>query len=316
MHSSPVGLADGRISPLRMTGEQNTSSHSYQGASGILAGGVDWTEMHHMSSRIDSRSFPLHLIRRSLRIDEPLIEFSHPSSSSLPVCIYRPMLPQFAPERPPSTPNEKGILFILSFFFVLFLFFDWFQQYSPAKLAVPFFFLSWAILLVAHELGHAAMAALLGWRVEKICLGMGKIFFLGRIAGLSVELRAIPISGYIQPRPTNLNFPRLKQFLIYGAGPGIELVLVAILAVLIGRESLLTSSSDPAIIAAQSFCVAAILGAGFNLIPLPHASDNGIAWSDGLGMLLCWRIPDEVFAERMRDDHTPRSDTRFSALHS
>jgi len=47
--------------------------------------------------------------------------------------------------------------------------------------------------------------------------------------------------------------------------------------------------------------VAALFGAIFNLIPFPHRTAEGTAWSDGLGMILCWRIPDEEFRKRMAD---------------
>ena len=69
---------------------------------------------------------------------------------------------------------------------------------------------------------------------------------------------------------------------------------------------MLRRSPEVGMIAAQSFCVAALFGAILNLIPFPHQTAQGSAWSDGLGMILCWRIPDEEF--RLRMENAPESD--------
>ncbi len=209
------------------------------------------------------------------------------------------MLPD-PPDRPPQTPNEWGLLAVLSFFFGLFLVLELAREFRIEKLSVPFFLLAWVVLLVLHEFGHAIAARLLGWRVERISIGAGRIRWERRFLGMPVEFRTLPLSGFVLPRPVDLRAPRLKQCLIYAAGPGIELLAVAFVACVVGADRLLAASAHPGMIAAQSFCVAALLGAGFNLIPLSHRSGGGAAWSDGLGMILCWRISDEEY-RRMRD---------------
>lgn len=209
------------------------------------------------------------------------------------------MLPD-SPDRSPQTPNEWGLLVVLSFFFGLFLVLELAQEFRMEKLSVPFFLLSWVVLLVLHEFGHALMARLLGWRVERISIGTGKIRWERLFLGMPVEFRTLPLSGFVLPRPVDLTAPRLKQCLIYAAGPGIELLAVVLLAWLVGTDRLLAASAHPGMIAMQSFCVAAIFGAGFNLIPLSHRTGGGTAWSDGLGMILCWRTTDEDY-RRMRD---------------
>ncbi len=218
------------------------------------------------------------------------------------------MILQSGPDRPPQTPNEWGLVVVLSFFFLLFLALDVVQDFTATKLGIPFFFVSWVFLLVIHEAGHAMMARLLNWRVERVCIGAGKVRYEREIVGMKVEFRTIPLSGFVTPRPRNLDFPRLKHFLIFAAGPGIELVLVAGIVILIGRETMLTPSESLAIIAAQSFCVAALYGAITSLIPLPHSTSGGVAWSDGLGMLMCWGIPDETFRTWMEGEAEGESD--------
>lgn len=195
------------------------------------------------------------------------------------------------PERPPRTKNEWGILVILSFFFVLFLILELAREFSVAKLSVPFFLSSWVVLLIIHEFGHAIMARLVGWRVKLISIGTGKIILELAILGMPVEFRAIPLSGFVQPEAVNNQFPRLKQFLIFAAGPGIELLCVGLIVAIFGSSSLLQRTSDVTMIAVQSFCVAALLGVFMNLLPFSHETKDGRAWSDGLGMILCWGKP-------------------------
>lgn len=207
------------------------------------------------------------------------------------------MLPD-TPDRAPNTPNEWGILVILSFFFGLFLLVELAHEFSIEKLSAPFFLIAWVILLVIHEAGHALMAWLVGWRVERIAIGSGRVRLERRILGVPIEFRTLPLSGYVIPRPRDLRAPQLKHCLIFAAGPGIELLLVALVALLTTPDRLLSASGHPGMIALQAFCVAALLGAGFNLIPFPHANGKGgISWSDGLGMILCWRISGKTYRQ-------------------
>lgn len=204
------------------------------------------------------------------------------------------------PERSPQSPNEWGILIVLSFFFGLFLLIELASEFSVQKLSVPFFLFSWVILLVLHEGGHALMARLFGWRVERICLGTGKVRWERPLFGIPVEFRTIPLSGFVVPRPVDLRAARLKLSLIYAAGPGIELLAVALIAAIVGPDRLLQASREVPMIAIQSFSVAAIFGAGLNLIPLPHRTQQGMGWSDGLGMVASWWLRDEDL-QRLRD---------------
>ncbi len=208
------------------------------------------------------------------------------------------MLPddESIPDRGPETPNEWGVMVIIALTFAVLIGLELAKDFTVAKLSVPFFLISWVILLVVHEFGHALAAKFLGWQVDLVCIGTGKVRFRRRIFGMPVEFRSIPISGFAQPRPADLISPQLKQCVIYAAGPGIELLLVAVIAVLVGPDAMLHRSQEVWIVALQSFCVAAIFGAGFNLIPFPHQTRDGVAWSDGLGMIMSWRIPTSEFA--------------------
>ncbi len=137
------------------------------------------------------------------------------------------------------------------------------------------------------------MARALGWRVDLVSLGFGQIRRKLHILGMAVEIRTIPLSGFVRPRPLDLISPRFKNFLIYAAGPGIEILIVLMIALLLGPSNLLQRSASIPLVATQSFCLAALFGAILNLIPLPHRNDDGSqSWSDGLGMVLCWTLSD------------------------
>lgn len=170
------------------------------------------------------------------------------------------------------------------------------HNFQVAKLSLPFFLISWVLLLVIHEFGHAFMARAVGWKVDLISLGFGKVRKKGYIWGMQLEFRTIPLSGFVRPRPLDGIAPRLKNFLIYAAGPGVEILLVGFIAWLIGPSTLLQHTNSIFLIAIQSFCIAALFGAFFNLLPLPHRNDDGSqSWSDGLGMILCWTLPQSYY---------------------
>lgn len=207
--------------------------------------------------------------------------------------------PEHIPDRPPANAPEKWTIGLFSLIFFGLFTAEIARDFQVAKLSLPFFLISWVILLVVHEFGHALMARALGWEVDLISLGSGKIRRRLRVLGMDVEIRTIPLSGFVRPRPLDHISPHLKNFLIYAAGPGIEILLVLIIALTLGFSTLLQRSESIALIATQSFCLAALFGAIFNLIPFPHRNNDGSqSWSDGLGMILCWTIPDSHYGEQ------------------
>jgi Zn-dependent protease len=198
--------------------------------------------------------------------------------------------------RAPKTRAEKDVAWFFYLTFGVLLLLAILDDWQPEKFSIFFFLISWVLLLVIHEFGHALMARALGWEVDLIAIGFGGVRKRTRILGMPVQWRSIPIGGFVRPRPRDLHFPRLKDFLIYAAGPGIELLLVLALLLALGSETLLTRAGSLTVLAAQSFCVAALMGVFFTLVPLPYRNEDGSSsWSDGLGMLLCWRLPDEHF---------------------
>ncbi len=206
-------------------------------------------------------------------------------------------------ERPPDRAATKGERWFLTVFAALFfgmLGAEILRDFRPAKLAAVLVPLFWVPLLVLHEAGHAFVARLCGWEVERVVLGYGKLLKRIWIAGTSVELRQFPLEGFVLPYPRDLRSPRLKNTLIYAAGPGAEILLVLAVYLALGGDVLFASSESLAIIAAQSLCVAALMGVIINLIPHWTTTGGGRSWSDGMGILMSHRLPDSYFEAMMQ----------------
>ncbi len=186
-------------------------------------------------------------------------------------------------EAPDHTPGERLFLFVFMGLFIAGLTAELLKDFAPNRLSVVFFFISWCFLTVVHEAGHAIVAGLCGWKVDEIRLGFGPLIGRYRPWGQAVELRAFPIVGLVSCVPTSLKFARTKNLLIYAAGPAIELALAALLASAVGWETMLSASDSIGVIAAQSFAIAAVFGAGLNLVPF--SPQPGVI-TDGMGILM------------------------------
>jgi len=155
------------------------------------------------------------------------------------------------------------------------------DQFTLRKLSVLLFFFFWVPLLVLHELGHALMARAVGWRVREIVIGFGRTLWEGTLGETRIRIKLAPIEGYMLPAPVGRGRLRLKSALVYAAGPGVELLLLACVLGVFGVGALRTESEALSLIALKSFTVAVALGAGFNLLPFRA----GAGVSDGLGIL-------------------------------
>ncbi len=220
--------------------------------------------------------------------------------------------------RPPdSNSSSKDPGFerdILLFFWLVFggmLAFGIIDNFEPAKLGILFYLISWAILLVIHEFGHALMARFLNWRVELISIGFGKVVRKTRIWGMPLEFRSVPISGYVLPVPGDMDSPKTKNFLIYAAGPGIELFLVVLITGLFGWDNVFSRSPELWHIATQAFCLAALVGIITNVVPLviKDQESGDDQWTDGLGMIRCWQLPMSYYRDRYEEGRKPPSES-------
>ncbi|MBZ5647163.1 MAG: RIP metalloprotease RseP [Acidobacteriia bacterium] len=93
------------------------------------------------------------------------------------------------------------------------------------------------VLVVIHELGHYAMAKLLGVRVEVFSIGFGKRLIGFRRGDTDYRISAIPLGGYVKMSGENpmeqrsgdpaefMSHPRWQRFIIAFAGPFMNIVL-------------------------------------------------------------------------------------------
>jgi membrane-associated protease RseP (regulator of RpoE activity) len=169
-------------------------------------------------------------------------------------------------------------------------------NYQPAKLSVLFVLGFWVPLLVLHEGGHAAMAALLGSHVGQIVIGMGNVVHTFHIGSAVVEIRLLPLEGFVRQVPTNLHLPQLKSALIYFAGPAANLIVAGGVLAIIGPERLFTASEDYVMIAWQSLALTGAMQGVLNLIPHYIETADGFIPNDGLGIIRSFMLPDSYYA--------------------
>ena len=155
------------------------------------------------------------------------------------------------------------------------------EDYTPQKLSIVFFFPLWFVMLIVHELGHAAVARAVGWRVREIVIGMGKTLFVWRFGETKVSIKIAPLGGYVLPAPVTRYGTRLKSALIYAAGPGAEILVLLVMLAIFGFSGVFGAGDNLQIIFLKSLALVILIGAGFNLVPF---RTDGAA-SDGLGLI-------------------------------
>lgn len=96
-------------------------------------------------------------------------------------------------------------------------------------------------MILIHELGHYAVAKLLGVRVEQFAIGFGKRLCGIRKGETDYRINAIPLGGYVKMSGENpmdertgdpaefLSHPRWHRFLIAIAGPAMNILLAIFL---------------------------------------------------------------------------------------
>src|SRR4029077_7842785 len=134
-----------------------------------------------------------------------------------------------------------------------------------------------------HDTGHAVVTALVGWRVHRVVIGMGRPVFRFHVGHTPVEIRMVPVEGFVLPVPTNLRAPQLKSALIYFAGPGATLLVLALLVAVLGPSRLLSQTEDMRLVAAESLAVTVLTSALLNLVPHYIIDCKHRIANDGLG---------------------------------
>ena len=197
--------------------------------------------------------------------------------------------------RRPMTQSEARISTVFGLVITLLFLAAIFDEYSPKKLSIVFYVLFWVPMLVVHELGHAITARLLGWRVREIVIGFGRTLWQWQIGETRIRVKLAPIEGYVLPAPVDPKQTRLKSFLIYAAGPGAELLVLAMMLLWFGWDTVFNDSDLVWLVALKTLAVVILVGAGFNLLPFRVEG----AVSDGLGLLSSPFLSDEAIETRL-----------------
>ncbi|MFZ1389261.1 MAG: site-2 protease family protein [Thiolinea sp.] len=189
-------------------------------------------------------------------------------------------------DKKPSTTGENLLVYGLSAVFLGLMLLEIFTHYEPRKLAALFFMLWWLPLVLVHEFGHAVVANALGWQIQRTVIGFGRVVYQGQLFKAPLELRLIPIEGFVQFNPVYGRGMRYKHALTYFAGPGIELLVAASIIGLMGWDNFFLIEDNYWKLAFQALAYAALAGAIINLIPMGVVTRDGETPNDGLGILV------------------------------
>ena len=190
-------------------------------------------------------------------------------------------------DKTPTSRAEKIFILILSGVFLFMMSMEMLSNYEPRKLSMLLFVVFWVPLLFLHEFGHALMAKFCGWDVKRTVIGFGSVMHTTRLFGAPMEIRMVPLEGFVMIAPRDMSWVRLKHALIYFAGPGIELLVFFLIMAFLGTDQIFAQHNNYAQIALQSLAFAALVGAVINLIPIGIKTEAGSSPNDGLGILLC-----------------------------
>jgi tetratricopeptide (TPR) repeat protein len=151
-------------------------------------------------------------------------------------------------------------------------------------------------IVVIHELSHAVVGRLLGFHVFGIQLGIGRPLFRTTILGLKWDVRAIPVSGFTFASGPPSNWYRLKNGLIYLAGPASHFAWV-VMAVFCGTLAIvlrLPREVSNFFMTAIFLNLALLVG---NLWPVKTNTPMGPIGSDGWQLLQIFSWKPEIFAK-------------------
>lgn len=196
----------------------------------------------------------------------------------------------------PATKGEKIFTIVFAAVMLVMLGVELAGNYEPKKLGAVLFLVFWMPLVAVHEFAHAIVARAIGWHVGVIVIGFGKVVSRFDFRSIPVEIRMIPIEGFILTMPGDMNKPRLKDAAIHFAGPGVELLIF--LLILLFMNDLFVIKDDYPRIAVQSLAFCALAGGVMNLIPHSTFSNRGEIPNDGLAIIRCALTTDSAYTER------------------
>ncbi|HEU6449489.1 MAG TPA: site-2 protease family protein [Verrucomicrobiae bacterium] len=172
----------------------------------------------------------------------------------------------------------------------------WLNPYSGLGEFLVFLFLVNLFLILSiipHELGHAIVARMVGWRVFRIIIGIGKAVEKFRLFGFDFEIHVLPVGGITRIAPVDVNWLRTKRFFVVLAGPAVNVFIAAVIW-FFQPDEWLFDRLPLWLHALHLFLIANIVLAVFNLLPYKNKI-YGVG-SDGKQILKCF-FPDKLETE-------------------
>jgi hypothetical protein len=167
-----------------------------------------------------------------------------------------------------------------------------FLNVAVVLLAEPF-------LLLAHELGHALVAQVVGLRLHTVNVGTGAALFSFRLGGAPVRLNCVPGSGLTVTTHKSARWRRSRLALMVAAGPATSLLcwsaLHGLAVAVHGSRSLVDLLLQPMPLEAAAFCAA--VHTVLNLMPVSSNGSAGAIPRDGLRLLQLPFMRCAAFAE-------------------
>ena len=150
------------------------------------------------------------------------------------------------------------------------------------------------VVVIPHEAGHAIAARLCGLPVIRATMGAGRRLFSVNVFGTTVDFHAFPLGGSVSLLPRNAPWLGTKLFLIFAAGPLVNLGLL-LLAIDLGEQAWQAERIEGGFAPVCVFIAANFLTVVGNLWP----SRSGAHLTDGANMLalLLQRRPALTHAE-------------------
>ena len=191
------------------------------------------------------------------------------------------MYPESDPDSPDETEHGPFTWIFVGVVVSLFLA-DILISNETVGIASLLFVPAWIVLTVIHEGAHALAARTLGWQVPMLEVGFGAVWRQFRWGNTEVYIRRYPIVGCVRVVPKHFRQPKLRNALIYAAGPLAEAGVLAVIIAVFGEDKLRQPEHLWSAVAAV-IALAALISIAINLFP--YRTENG-AITDGLGILL------------------------------